>query len=193
MLAQRGDATSVARRDMSIRVTAKPIETNGFAGILARTQNLNDSIGYFAGVGHSAEFGGNILIAGVGLTNNEQNFKNSSNGGPVFPLPYNVLDAMSELQIDVFGDEIRVWAWKEGTDMPAEPQFSFRDSTYTDAGHVRLVAPKANHEMAVGGAALFQSIHVADMPIHEIIPEPATATLGFVFAGIAIATWRRRI
>ena len=37
------------------------------------------------------------------------------------------------MQLDVFGDEIRVYAWQEGEPMPTAPLFVIHDNTYTGA------------------------------------------------------------
>ena len=38
---------------------------------MARTQDAQDTLGYFAGVGYSPEFGGSFAFSGMGMTGNQ--------------------------------------------------------------------------------------------------------------------------
>ena len=167
------EAKDVVRRDMSVRVVAKPAETNGLAGIVVRTQRSDDNLGYFAGVGHDGLIG-SYITAGIGRTGDARSFFNSSSGERYTTLPYDARDEFTAVQIDVFGDEIKVWAWRAGDNMPDKPQYIATDSTYTK-GYVRLVAPQANPRLDTGGVAVFRSIHVADMPIHTLTKDQSRA------------------
>ena len=117
------DADEIVRRDMSLRMEAKPMNSNSIAGVVMRAQAPDDTSGYFAGVGHSRQLGGSFAIAGVGLANNKQGRFFPSNRGPIFRLPYDVRNEFTNLQIDAFGDDIKIWVWKSGTPMPNNPTF----------------------------------------------------------------------
>ena len=60
--------------------------------------------------------------------------------------------------------------------MPVAPLFIANDDNYPDAGHARVLAPRVVRELAGGGDVVFRSVHVADMPIHEI-PDPIACSL----------------
>ena len=164
------DAIDIKRGDISVRTQALVTETGGTAGVVVRTQDLEDTLGYVAGVSYLPELGGSIALAGIGHTGNMQTFFNAVSGPRALPLPYDVREVLSEIQIDVFGNEVRVWAWRAGDAMPSEPQFVVTDDTYSEPGHVRLVVANRGSTQGTGNsAAIFRQVHVADMPIHELI------------------------
>lgn len=182
------DADNVLVKDVSVRTRARPTKSNSVAAINVRTQTTDETSGYFAAVGYDA-LGQGFLTAGIVLPNNKLEFF----ADPSVSVNHDVRNGFTDLQIDAIGDEIRIWAWEAGKEMPDSPQYNVTDKTYTEAGIVRLVAPRIDTSIATGGEAIFDFVHAADMPIHEIVPEPASAALGLVLTGLAIATWRRRL
>jgi len=185
--------------DTSVRTQLRVTETGGGAFVSARNtaaQTPAEVTGYFAGIAFIPEFGGSIVIAGRSAVSGEQGqtFFQTTNGAQVALLPYDVRQTDTVLQLDVIEDKISVWAWREGQEMPADPQFAVTDSNFKEPGFVGAIL---NNGSSAQGTAMSQSIfryvHVADMPIHEIVPEPSTAALGsFALTGLAIFTWRRR-
>ena len=155
------DALDLKLRDVSARTEARVTESNGAAGLAVRTQTIEDAGAYFVGVAHSPQFRGSIAIAGKASSGFVNEFFK------VEQLPYDVRRVFSNMQIDVFGDEIRVWVWRVGTPMPSDPMIVKTDSTYSD-GHIRLAAPRPNTNLETGGTAVFRSVQVANMPIHDI-------------------------
>lgn len=183
-------SSDVVSQDISLRLVGKPLETKSVAGVAVRAEDPEDTLGYFAGVAHDANVGGSFVLAGIGLTDNVQTFFDSTNGTGTYPLPYDVREIFTNLQIDVIGNEIKVWAWRDKTEMPDAPIFVATDDTYTNPGHVRLVSPRTDASVDIGGAAVYRSVHASTT---SIVPEPSAATLGsFALAAIALLQRRRR-
>jgi hypothetical protein len=44
------------------------------------------------------------------------------------------------LQLDVIGNELKLWVWKAGDPMPDQPQVTATDSTYSE-GTMRITNP----------------------------------------------------
>lgn len=175
------DARDVVIRDVSVRARVKVTETNGGAGISTRNQDSNDTLGYFAGIAYQPEFGGSLVSAGISLSGNQQEFFLTNDDSAIINLPYDVRKEFTDVQLDVFEDQIDVWAWRAGDPMPDQPQFSISDTTYTDAGYIRLLSLRAIKEQGGSSSAIFESVHVADMPIHNI---PSTKVGDFDRSGV---------
>ena len=60
------------------------------------------------------------------------------------------------VQLDAFGSELRLWAWRAGDNPPPEPQVVAQDNTY-ESGFVRLLSVTEN-----GNVASFRYVRVAD-------------------------------
>jgi RNA polymerase sigma factor (sigma-70 family) len=83
------------------------------------------------------------------------------------------------LQFDVFGELLKLFAWRPTEPKPTVPTVSVIDKQFPDAGNIALL----HHPIGISSGA-FRYVHVAATPI----PEPATAGLGSLGA-IALASF----
>ena len=177
--------------DSSVRVNVRVTGTNWSGGVIARaTDRGADSgfgDGYFATVAHLPAFGGSVLAAGrLGNAVGENDLFNSTAGSPVFPLPFDVRDVETSIQMDVFGDEIKVWAWPTGERMPDSPGFDVVDDNALAPGFVALTLNSAIQGGSASGRAEFSYVGLSS----QSIPEPSTAALG-VIALMSLLVQRR--
>ena len=86
------------------------------------------------------------------------------------------------LQFDVFGESLKLFAWRPGEPKPVVPTVSVIDKRFPDAGNVALL----HHPRGIGSGA-FRFVQVAETPI----PEPATVALGSLGA-VALASFAFR-
>ena len=166
------------RKDASARFRARVTEAGGTAVLSVRTNSEQAAPqGYFAGVSHFPEFGGSIGLVGRvdGFTAEEADYKRPMSGEFALQLNHDVTKVDSMIQLDAFGDQFEVRIWKAGDPFPAEPQYVFTDTTYTEPGTIRLASLNRSSQGTGTSSAIFSDIHVADMPIHEI-PEPLACT-----------------
>jgi hypothetical protein len=63
------------------------------------------------------------------------------------------------LQLDVIGNELRLYAWPAGEEKPADAVLSVIDNAYTSGVPALLIAGAGPH------TAVFRYVHVADSPI----------------------------
>lgn len=127
------DLQALELQDSSMRARVRVTETGGSAVFGPRVVSRDDTRGYYAAVGHLPEFGGSVLFAGVGFSNGQQT-PFPPTGVDVVVLPWDVRQEYTNVQLDVFGDEIKVWGWREDGVMPADPQIEAIDTTHPNAG-----------------------------------------------------------
>ena len=186
------DAPSVRLQDSSVRAKVRVTANGGSALLASRLVDRSDTQGYGAGVAYLPNFGGSILYAMKSLGGTQiQTFPPT--GVDVVRLDYDVRTEFTNVQLDVFGDEIKVWGWRDGEEMPTEPQIEATDTTFGGPGYLRvLLSNRGLPQGALGNSeAIFDDIMVGDMPIHTI-PEPTTSSLGLAAALLCIASWRVR-
>jgi hypothetical protein len=87
------------------------------------------------------------------------------------------------LQFDVFGNSLKLFAWRPSQPKPTVPTVMVIDNQFPDAGNIGLL----HHPIGTGSAA-FRYVHVAETPI----PEPATVALGSL-GFVALASFAFRI
>jgi hypothetical protein len=97
-------------------------------------------------------------------------------------LPFDVRTEDAVLQLDVIGNELKLWGWKAGDPMPDQPQLTATDSTYS-GGTMRIASETINNNIST-----FRYVHVADMHI----PEPSTILLAMIGMAGACCYRRRR-
>ena len=188
------EALNESYRNVSIRTEGKVADSGGFIGIGARTHADGQNgvhTGYFASVVFSTEFGGSVVVAGRTDAPGVNIQFPTSTGNLFAILPYDVRQHDTAIQLDVFGQNIQVSAWRAGDTMPASPLFDVNDDTYDDPGVIALgvSAPLTDN---LSSEAIFRNVKVGDMPIQNI-PEPTTAALGsFVLSMLALAIRQRR-
>jgi len=164
--------------DVSIRTQVRTSSVEGGAFLSARLLDplaLPSPGNYFGGIKYDPNLGGTHLILGRSDGGNFTFF----GGNPVLPFDVRTEDAV--LQLDVIGNELKLWGWKAGDPMPDQPQVSATDNNYS-GGAIRIV--NDNHNLNV---ATFRYVQVAT----QSIPEPSTAILsclGFV----SLIAWRRK-
>jgi hypothetical protein len=73
------------------------------------------------------------------------------------------------LQFDVFGNSLKLFAWRPGEPMPSEPTVMVTDNTILDPGTIGLL-----HHPTGMGAGAFRFVQASRTPI----PEPSTVVLG---------------
>ena len=121
--------------DVSIRTQVRTSSVDGAAFVSARVQEplaLPSTGNYFGGIEYNPNEGGTILILG-----------RADGGGNItffgdFPvLPFDVRTEDAVLQLDVIGNELKLWGWKAGDPMPDQPQLTATDSTYSE-GTMRI-------------------------------------------------------
>ena len=165
------DALEFTLEDTSIRTQGKISAGGGFLGVAVRNQAAEEVVQYFGVIAHVSNLGGTVLALGRadGLESDSVFF-----GG--FPtLPFDIRRDDGILQLDVIGNELKLWGWKAGEPMPDGPQLSAVDDTYA-SGFVRIIGGVDDTRAS---STVFRYVHVADMHI----PEPSTAVLaclGFV-------------
>ena len=143
-------------------------ETGGSATLNARNVETADGIDAISPVGFIPELVGSIVVAGRGAAALPPQFFETTSGAPMFALPYDVRQNDTVLQLDVIGDEVRVWAWPADGAIPDQPQFDVVDDTLAGPGFVAAVLTTNNSVQATGSSeAIYRFIHVADMPIPD--------------------------
>jgi hypothetical protein len=170
--------------DVSIRTQVRTSSVEGGAFVFVRRlgpQELPSLGSYFGGIKYDPNLGGTYLLLG---RNDGDSFTffggNPVVGGPVLPFDVRIDDAV--LQLDVIGNELKLWGWKAGDPMPDQPQLTATDNKYSEEGRVGLSNDVHNLNIAT-----FRYVHVAD----SHIPEPTTLLLAML--GMAgTCCYRRR-
>jgi hypothetical protein len=158
----------------SIRSRMSMSQLNGRVGLTVRNQNAGDTHNYTAMLYTPNQTGSSLQLYRSG--DGDESILLGSVA--VFLLNPSTDDAM--LQLDAFGDELKVWAWKAGDPMPGEPQLTRIDSTY-ESGFAGILSVR-------GATGSFRSVEAADMHI----PEPSALTLAALGLLGLIARRRRR-
>jgi hypothetical protein len=154
--------------DTGVFVSARVQEPLGFPG---------SSETYFGGIGDNANTGGTSIFLGRSDGPGDFMFFGVS---PV--LPFDVRTEDGVLQLDVIGNELKLWGWKAGDPMPDQPQLTATDSKYSE-GTMRISNNADNPNIST-----FRYVHVADMHI----PEPSALALTVLGLLGLIANGRRR-
>ena len=89
------------------------------------------------------------------------------------------------LQLDVFGNSLRMWAWRPGEPMPVAPLITATDNGFSQ-GEVGIDYWTLGSSSALGSAH-FRYVHVAD----SHIPEPSAA-IALLLSGTFMAVIFRR-
>jgi hypothetical protein len=158
----------------SIRSRVSISQVNGRVGLTVRNQNAGDTHNYTA------------ILETINPAASDLQLYRTGDGletvllGRVAVLLLNPSTDDAMLQLDAFGDELKVWAWKAGDPMPGEPQLTRIDSTY-ESGFVGIISYQ-------GATGSFRSVEAADMHI----PEPSALTLTALGLLGLIARRRRR-
>jgi hypothetical protein len=165
--------------DFSIRTQVQTSSMDSGAFVLARVQEplvFPGSLSYFGGIEYNSDVGSTRLV--LGRVDGLDDFTFFGD----FPeLPFDVRTEDAVLQLDVIGNELKLWGWKAGDPMPDQPQVTATDSTYSE-GKTMIVNFTENFNIAT-----FRYVHVADMHI----PEPTTLLLAML--GMAgTCCYRRR-
>jgi hypothetical protein len=148
-----------------------------------RTSGNVDGIGLFARFEEGAfTYQGGIDAAGdvyIGWNGPDTRYTNLGNVLTALrPTLYDV-----SLQFDVFGDDLRMYAWRSGEAMPAQPTVHVLSSLRSEPGQVGVLNdPRSSAVVA------FRYVHVADAPI----PEPSTLGLLGLAATACLRGSRRR-
>jgi hypothetical protein len=171
----------IALTDTSIRTQVRTSSEDGSVFVLARVQEPLEALSggaYSGGLDYNPNFGGTRLILG-----------RSNRSGPptrfgdLTVLPFDVRIDDAVLQLDVIGNELKLWVWKAGDPMPDQPQLTATDNTWSE-GPMRIVNDADNLNVAT-----FRYVHVADS--HIPIPEPTTLLLA-MFGMAGTCCYRRR-
>jgi hypothetical protein len=167
--------------DFSIRTQVRTSSEFGSVFVLARVKEplvFPSTGGYFGGLDYNPNFGGTRLI--LGRSDGLSDFE-FFGGFPVLQFDMTKEDAV--LQLDVIGNELKLWVWKAGDPMPDQPQLTATDNTYSE-GTMRIVNDSENLNIGT-----FRYVHVADS--HIPIPEPTTLLLA-MFGMAGTCCYRRR-
>ena len=165
--------------DFSIRTQVRTSASNGGAFVLARVQAVPSIGSYFGGLEYKQNRGGTVLF--LGQVNADGTFTFFEDFGDFPVLPFDVRTEDGVLQLDVFGNELKLWGWKAGDPMPDQPQLTATDSTYSE-GTMRIAGETTNNNITT-----FRYVHVAD----SHIPEPTSILLA-MFGMAGTCCYRRR-
>ncbi len=91
-------------------------------------------------------------------------------------VPFDVRFEDVNLQLDIFGNQIKYWAWPANQPRPAAPLGEAIDNTLTN-GSIFAFAGSDALSGATRASGAFRYIYVSDTPIVDV-PEPSTAVLG---------------
>jgi hypothetical protein len=166
--------------DFSIRTQVRTSSELGTVYVVARVQEplvFPRSGSYFGALDYNPNFGGTRLILGIVEADSLSLF------GDLTVLPFDVRIDDAVLQLDVIGNELKLWVWKAGDPVPDQPQLTATDNTYSE-GTMRIVNDKENLNIGT-----FRYVHVADS--HIPIPEPTTLLLA-MFGMAGTCCFRRR-
>jgi hypothetical protein len=162
-------ADGITATDVSIRAQLRASGNSAGTALFARF--VGDDHAYQGGI----ETNGSVYIGW-----NDAATRFHDLGNVITSLRPNQEDVV--LQFDVFGNSLKLFAWRPNEPKPTVPTVSVIDNRFPDAGNIALL----HHPMGTGSGA-FRYVHVAETPI----PEPATAALGSL-AFIALASFAFR-
>ena len=165
--------------DFSIRTQVRTSSELGTVFVAARVQELSRFGSYFGALDYNPNFGGTRLLLGITDEDGPLTYF-----GDLTVLPFDVRIDDAVLQLDVIGNELKLWVWKAGDPMPDQPQVTATDNTYTE-GTMRIASETRNNNIST-----FRYVHVADMHITDI-PEPTTLLLA-MFGMAGACCYRRR-
>jgi RNA polymerase sigma factor (sigma-70 family) len=160
--------------DVSIKARARLLEGEviGFTG--RRTPGLTN---YHLFVQHTNAPGGPVNEAGIGY---------GGEGGiealTSTPIPFDPRLEDFNMQLDIFGNEIRFWVWRLNESRPIAPLGTAVDNRLS-TGEVEVYAGSQGLSDLFPARAAFRYVHVADMSI----PEPSGAALAAV-GGVVLAS-----
>ncbi|MFV1966266.1 MAG: hypothetical protein ACC628_12650 [Pirellulaceae bacterium] len=172
------DVLNVILEDTSIRSRLRVSGLEGSVGFTVRNQSREDRQNYFGGIGYFPNEGGTAMFLG----------RNNPGGSRVFfgnfpVLPFDIRNADAMLQLDVIGNELKLWGWRAGDPIPGQPQLVAQDDTYA-SGFVGIFSGSGVFNQNIG---TFRYVHVADMHI----PEPPTLVLAaLAWLGMLNFAWR---
>jgi hypothetical protein len=172
----------ITLEDTSIRTQVRTSKSNGTVAVVARVQEpllFPGSSGYFGAIEYRPDLGGTVLY--LGRANGGGN--NTFLGGSPLLVPFDVRMEDAVIQLDVIGNELKLWGWKAGDPMPGQPQLTATDNTYS-AGPMRIFSDADGLNVST-----FRYVHVADS--HIPIPEP-TALLLAMLGMAGPCCYRRR-
>jgi hypothetical protein len=165
--------------DFSIRTQVRTSSELGTVFVAARVQEpleVSRFGSYFGALDYNPNFGGTRLLLGRADADSPLTYF-----GDLTVLPFDVRIDDAVLQLDVIGNQLKLWVWKAGDPMPDQPQLTATDNTYSE-GAMRIVNDKENLNIGT-----FRYVHVAD----SHIPEPSTLLLAML--GMAgTCCYRRR-
>jgi hypothetical protein len=151
--------------DTSVRSQVRVAGIEGAAILTLRNQDVDDTQHYFGGVGYYPQYGGTVLFMGRNDPGDSRFFFPEAEA---LPVDLDVLDDDVVIQLDVIGNQVRLWAWQADEPMPTTPQLTGVDDTYA-SGFVQVASTSHNNNTAI-----FRNVRVADA---HIVPEPNSVTL----------------
>jgi hypothetical protein len=174
-----------ALQDVSILVRARVLEGNA-VGVAGRRRNNAAIRNYYVYVEHRDTPNGPVNEAGISLGGDLDVIQTLNST----QIPFDPRLEDFNLQLDIFGNQIRYWVWLPNQPRPIVPLGTAVDNTLTSAGGVFVFA--VENELRTSRGA-FRYIHVATTPIP--IPEPTANSLAAAGGGvlaIALLFGRRR-
>jgi hypothetical protein len=162
--------SDVSAADVSIRAQIRVAGTSDGVGLFARFQEGSHT--YQGGI----DTAGDVYIGWNGSDTRYHNLADV-----VTSLRPNQEDVT--LQFDVFGDVLRMYAWRSNEARPLLPTVQTTDNQFSAPGNVGIL----NDPSSVGSAT-FRYVHVADAPLP--VPEPS-GLLAFVGGTLALSVRRR--
>jgi hypothetical protein len=165
----------IGLRDVSIetQVTFSQTTNDDFANVWARGPTDPNAFGsYWGGIRENGTLG-------IGR-------ENSNGSNAIFDTIETTLDPINGdvlLRFDVIGNQLSLFAWQEGSTMPASPQLTEIDNVWTAGGSLGL---SYNPNLAGGsssGSVVFR--------YYKVVPEPATILLA-MFGMASTCCFRRR-
>jgi hypothetical protein len=162
-----------ALQDVSILAQARVLEGNS-VGVAGRRRDGAGIRNYFAFVEHRDTPNGPVNEAGISLGGDLNLIQTLSSA----PIPFDPRQQDFNLQLDIFGNQIRYWVWLPNQPRPAAPLGMVVDNTLTAAGGVFVWA--VHNDLGPSSGA-FRYVHVSTTSI----PEPSGTTLAAVGGGLA--------
>jgi hypothetical protein len=166
----------IGLRDVSIetQVTFSQTTNDDFANVWARGggEDPNAFGSYWGGIRENG-------LLGIGRENsNGSQTTFDTIGTTLDPINGDVL-----LRFEVIGNQISLFAWQEGSTMPASPQLTQQDNVWTAGGTLGLTY---NPNLA-GGSSLGSVV----FRYYKVVPEPSTILLAML-GMTTVCCYRRR-
>ena len=166
-------AEDFVTQDVSMVAQVRVAGNGDIAWIQGRSKSRGSSEGYSAAVGHDPGLGSYMTMSRAnGKTGQMFPFK-AIDGNPYALLPFDVRSTDALIQLDVFGNEVKGWAWEAGTPRPEEPLFIELDDTWPNAGYPSIgMMAWPTPRPAADRNATFRFVKVAKIPIenHALLP-----------------------